>query len=187
MKKLIVILLFAGLTLAGYSQVRTLSTRLLKAEQTFFSYTGVAADSLSVFQDTIQMQITVNKNYPYAVSLRSAFDTIDGADTLVYINVLGKVYEDDSWSSIIADSSAAVSAAANKTVTNWTGNIYTITADTTAISVDSVGYYSYNVIRASAVADNYRYLLIRYIIAGDDSVGKGVLLKKLELNLIRKE
>lgn len=189
MKKLIVILLFAGLTLAGYSQVRTLSTRLLKAEQTYYTYTGVAADSLTTFQDTIRAQVTVNKQFPYAVSLRAAFDTLDGTDTLVYINVYGKVYADDSWVSMITDSTAAITSSGNKTVTNWTGNIYTITADTTSIetAADTINFATWNVTRTEAVADNYRYLLLEFITTGDDDVGTGVSLEKFELNLIRKE
>ena len=188
MKKFILFTIAVIITTVTFSQVRTLTAKTLKAEQVYWAYTyDDDLDSLTANQDTIQQVIRVNKDFPYSIYVRSTFDTIAGADTIVYCNVYGKLLSNNSYTSMIADSSAAVGGATTKEVYNYTNTIWTMTADTTSLSVDSTNYYSYAVARTTPAADNYGYIMLEWIIGGDDSTGTGVWLTGFEIYFIRKE
>jgi hypothetical protein len=165
MKKyiLISIVLMLGLTLNA--QLLTKGIQTFKGDATYLKYTAVAKDTLSVLQDTIRIPFLTNKDWPYEWYGTITMDTIDGADTTVTVNLLGKMFEDDTWSSVTTQLSSAVTAS-TKTVFKSMTNL----KDTTDNEV---------------IISRYRYLMLEMIIKGNDFVGKGIKLNDVELKLFQ--
>lgn len=163
MKKyiLISITLMLGLTLNA--QLLTKGMQTFKGDATYLKYTASAADTLSVLQDTIQIPFMVNKSWPYEWYGTITMDTIAGADTTVTVNLLGKMFENDTWASITTQTSAAVTAN-TRTVFKSMATL----KDTTDNDV---------------IISKYRYLLLEMIIKGNDATGTGIKLDNVELKL----
>lgn len=165
----------------------------------YWDYDGVAADLLvPTTSDTIHLRYHVRKHVPYTAKVISKFSPIAGADTIVYINLLGRNSTDESWTSIFTDSSAVVTTDnVKKTVNTATSPTYvsTFEMDTTALwpnppvepvtiaAVDSVLYSGTISFVETSTLLEYEYLLVEYILAGDDVTGTGVELKRSELKL----
>jgi hypothetical protein len=166
----------------------SLSRNVLTGNYSYYNYTGTSNDILiPTTRDTIDIVFELKKVNPVNFSVISKFDPVAGVDTIVYINVLGRNSENESWTSILSDSSAVISAdGIVKTVSSHSSYVEQITIDTLLTSTalastkDSLAFYVSNV-TTSAV--RYRFLNVRYILPGDDSVGTGVELKQTELKL----
>lgn len=154
----------------------------------YWDYDGVAADLLvPTTSDTIHLRYHVRKHVPYTAKVISKFSPIAGADTIVYINLLGRNSTDESWTSIFTDSSAVVTTDnVKKTVSTATSPTYvsTFLYDTTAVwpnpesetTIDSVFYTA----TITPISYDFKRVVVRYIYPGDYT-GSGVYLKKLSL------
>jgi len=198
MKKLITFLIMFTLTFAMFAQDRTIRLRKVPSKDTYISYTGVAADTLTANLDSIRIPYFINKSYPMSWVINTTFDTIDGVDTTVVINVYGKVFSDDSWTKIQTETTGLIIASeiVKTTFTESTVTIastYTDTYDDTyaeTFAADSTtagattGATTVGVVAGTttAVASStfYRYYMVEYIIEGDDDVGEGISIEKVE-------
>jgi hypothetical protein len=197
MKKLILFLIMFALTFAMFAQDRTLSTRKVPSKDTYVSYTGVAADTLTTNQDSIRFPYFINKSYPMSWVINTTFDTINGGNATVVINVYGKVFSDDSWTKIQTETTGLIIASeiVKTTFTESTVTIastYTDTYDATYIDtlVGSVttgattGLTTVGVVAGTttAVASStfYRYYMVEYIIQGENDAGEGISIEKVE-------
>jgi hypothetical protein len=166
MKKYI---LFSFALMLGFTlnaQLLTKGLQTFKGESTYLKYTGIARDTLSVLQDTIRIPFLTNKDWPYEWYGTITMDTIAGADTTVTVNLLGKMFEDDTWASITTQTSSAVTTSDIKTIFKSMPSL----KDTTDNEV---------------IISKYRYLLLEMIILGNDAVGTGIKLDNVELKLIK--
>jgi len=221
MKKLLIFLFLAVISLSVFSQERTV-TKKMREGYTYYKYSGVAADTLIYTnQDTIDIVFQVGFDERISkIEVKSKFDTIDGADTTVAISVYGKNFEDGTYAQMIAStlSSAVttddvvkvlsgaytethVTAAYNLTEAAYNGAVSAFDIPFTnpsAGTADTLEVPSFNVVNAShlvAVAEqtttvtpvdySYRFIRVRYIIQGDDSVGDGIKLDEVELKLFK--
>ena len=166
-------------------------------------------------KDSLYFDITLNKGYPIQIYTKSWFVRKLGADTTVNIRLLGKVFEDDDWS-VITTGTFAAGAANGGTVLSTiglttetflfdttktnAGRLTSFTSDTTKLfhhgttwgvylgtlnQVDTKKYYT-GTISESSTYQFYRYLRLEYVIAGNDAVGTGLYLDKIEFKLINK-
>ena len=205
MKRLILLLLISFVAFGinaqeierpSSSTYNTFSRNPLMGSYSYWDYTGTSSDLLiPTTSDTIDIRFHTKKYAPYTVKVISKFSPILGADTIVYINLLGRNSEDETWTSILSDSSAVViTDNVKKTISSATSPTYTATiaaytmlTDTTGLSgypADSIQVPSQTITLAeTSTLLEYRYLLVRYILPGDDSVGTGVELDRCELKL----
>jgi len=106
MKRLI---LFLGLILLGamvfaQSTARTALQRTLPKGVTYLKYSCAAADTAGTGQDTLYFEIMSNKNCPLNCNARVEA-TRTGTSEDYEIRLQGKVFENDSWTSLV-DSTA---------------------------------------------------------------------------------
>jgi len=107
MKKLISILfVFALFSAYVFSQPthRDADSKVLKAGQFFYEYTGVAADTCGTEQDSVIFEVLTNKPTPLNVAVRVE-STRTGNSEDYEISLQGKVFENDTYASLI-DSTA---------------------------------------------------------------------------------
>lgn len=166
MKKYILILFALTLTVVVNAQLLTKGVQTIKGESTYFKYTAIARDTLSVLQDTIRIPFLTNKDWAYEWYGEISMSPILGADTTVAVNLLGKMFENDTWVSITTQTSAAITTANTKTIFKSIVNL----KDTTDNEV---------------IISKYRYLLLEMIIKGNDAVGTGIKLNDVELKLLK--
>lgn len=142
------------------------------------------------------------------------FDTIAGIDTTVAITVQGKMFANQDYSDIIASSVTAGVIRADTiavrtslgTVSEYTETYTfatstdTLLYDTTAITYaldtyggDSVAFYkatienvahTATVTKVTGTSLYYRYLKFRLILQGNDAVGTGIKVKRVELQFL---
>ncbi len=124
MKKLLSILISLFFVFALIAQDRTVDLGALRADPTAknsltWDYSGVAADTLTANQDTIQFVKNVNKSFPYGYYFRATVDTIAGAVTLISVETYGRMFDSQSWTQI--DSTAtAVAGKTNIVIESFT-------------------------------------------------------------------
>lgn len=172
------------------STYNTFSRNDQKGNYSYWDYTGTSTDLLiSSTSDTIHIRYHVKKHVPYTAKVMSKFDPIAGADTTVIITLYGRNSTDESWTSIVTGTSAVVSADdVTKTISSATSPTLTIAAfdvpftNPTAATADTLEFpiQTYTI---TATLIEYSYLLVEYIISGDDSVGTGIELKRSELKI----
>ena len=194
MKKLMTITLFCMVAMLGYAQIRTiqsdkvLNADVLKANSITWSYTGVAADTMTVLQDTLLYNITLNKAFPMNYYIKIGLDSIDGVDTTVVVNINGRMFDDEGWTLIETVTTAEISAEINTVIESITDADYTLV---TAAAVDILGQITTTNADTITVAErtttptvsikpSWRQIQVEMIINGDDSVGEGIALKDIE-------
>lgn len=105
MKRLFVFITMALLLIAGACKVdaqvtaRTAVQRTLSKSATYYKYTGVAADTCGVEQDTLYFEILSNKKVPVTCNARAEV-TRTGTSETYGIDLEGKVFENDTWTTI---------------------------------------------------------------------------------------
>jgi len=106
MKRLILFLGLMLLSATMFAQVtaRTAVQYTLRKGITYYKYTGVAADTCGTEQDTLAFEILSNKNVPLNCNARVEA-TRTGTSEDYEIRLQGKVFENDSWTSLV-DSTA---------------------------------------------------------------------------------
>jgi len=105
MKKLLSILFSLLFAVVLVAQDRTVNLGTLKADFTrsnsiTWDYTGVEADSLTSYQDTIQYYVNLNKFDPVGYYISANVDTIAGAVTLVSVETYGRMFDGQTWTEI---------------------------------------------------------------------------------------
>ena len=175
MKKLIFLFSILLFAVVASAQVRTLTTKNVFSDDSYVSYTGVIADTISTNQDTLRIPFFIPKNYPMSYTINSTLAPRAGADTTVVINVYGKVFLDDAWTKIQTATTAAVSTSA-VIKTTFVEPVLATSTDTVGGEFKVIG----TITNPHTSATTYRYYMIEYIISGNDSVGTGVKLTKLE-------
>lgn len=174
MKKLFIFLFLSFLAVNLFAQERTLSTYNLPEALTYYKYTGVAADTLMYgTQDTIDIPVFLNKEYPIQYYAKFNVDTIGDNDFKLKVAVLGKVFEDESWSAIAADSSDVTANGTDVVVYSKSNPSYSFGADSTITQTYGAHYY--------------RYLLFRLIVNGSTTPGDGFTLNDMELKLFERK
>jgi hypothetical protein len=191
MKKLLFILMLFSISLGVIAQTRVIQNQKFGTNPqangyTYLKFTGTSSDYLNQNQDTIQLTYFFNKETPVKYSGRIQFDVLTTADTAITYNVYGKVFSADSWTLISSAVTAPITAEASYSISNVASDAYTFTADTTSISIDSIGYHSATILQTMS-SDYYRYLMIELITKGDDHTGTGVKIEEIELKLWLKE
>jgi len=203
MKKIISLLFVLFVAIGTYSQSIDIpssstfyefSTKVGSINYSYYDYTGSATDLLiSGTSDTIAIQYLVKKYKPYTLKTISKFNPILGADTTVIIQIFGKNSTDESWTAITNTLSAVVTTdGVVKSLNSATSPTYAATiaafdapfTNPTAGTADTleVPQQTISLTETSTLLE-YRYILVMYIISGDDSVGTGVELVRSELKL----
>lgn len=111
MKRLIgiLVLLFVAVSfIAAQATARTAVQRTLKKGVTYYKYTGVAADTCGTEQDTLYFEILCNKNVPVSCNARAEVTRTGTTDTYG-INLEGKVFENDTWTTIVDNNAQTAS------------------------------------------------------------------------------
>lgn len=177
MKKLIILMVFAFVAMASTTvdaQIRTIkSDKVLAPDANLpnsitWRYTGQEVDSLTVLQDTLLYNITLNKAQPYNYYIKVGLDTIAGVDTTVVINIKGRMFDDEAWTLIETVTTAVISAEINTVIESMTDADYGL-----EFGADSV------YVITPSIKPCWRQIQTELIIKGDDSVGDGVALKDI--------
>lgn len=206
MKKYLALLFFVIVAMTGYSvsTVRTIKAdKVLNPDVTSpssvtWSYTGVAADTLTDNQDTIIYNITLNKAVPMNYYIKIGLDTIAGADTTCIININGRMFDDESWTLIETVTTDAVEAEVNTVIESMTDPDFSFTTAGHAIAgapfnvqyveeADTVLQYpaitfteaAQSTTQTPSIKPCWRQIQVEIILAGDDSVGEGIELKDI--------
>jgi hypothetical protein len=213
MKKVFILLAFIFVALMSYSvsTVRIIPSgrdKVLPAvfgekDAVTWNYTGVAADTLTVNQDTILYNITINKAVPMNYYIKIGLDTIAGVDTICKVNINGRMFDDEAWTLIETVNTSAISGEINTVIESMTdpdytytiashtilGTAFTATQDTATFSTypaDSIKFPAITFTEAAqtltpvpSIKPCWRQLQVEIILLGDDSVGEGIKLKDI--------
>jgi hypothetical protein len=159
------------------------------------AYNGTTSDKLiPTTRDTIDYYVILSNYDPGPLHFYAAFnfDTIAGIDTTIAITVQEKKFANEDYTDLIA-SAVTAGVIRNDTIAVRTSlGVTTVATNTTAAAVD--------IFRGTIIANNdtltvaqrvttevantllyYRYLRFRLILSGNDSVGTGVKVKRVEL------
>ena len=180
MKKVIflfITFLFAVLFLNA--QDRTVS-RSMKENYTYYKYDGVAADTLTENQDTIDFVLQYRSDwYVKKLAVKTKFDLVSGVDTTVTTSVFGKEFYDDTTYVQVIAAVASDDINANNTVQILTSD-YT---ESVGASEDTFNADSTITVAAKTVTPldkSYRYYRVRYIYTGSSAAGSGVKIDDIE-------
>lgn len=195
MKKFITLLMLIFVAFISIAQIRTIqSDKVLRTDvnesaSITWSYTGVAADTLTTNQDTLLYNITVNKAVPMNYYIKIGLDTIAGVDTTCVININGRMFDDESWTLIETVTTSVISAETNTVIESMTDPDYTYTIpafsakqDTATFATypaDSIKFPALTITPAPSIKPCWRQIQVEIILAGDDSVGEGIELKDI--------
>ena len=106
MKKLMLIFLGLVFSVCLMAQVTWLESddHVLSPKKTYYKYTGTAADTCGTEQDTLTFTVLTNRNVPVVANCRIELTRTGSAEDYE-IRLQGKVFENDTWTSLI-DSTA---------------------------------------------------------------------------------
>lgn len=142
----------------------------------WYAYNGTTSDRLiPTTRDTIDyvLRLEGQSALPNHFYARITFDTIAGADTTVLITVQQKKFPGEAYSDIIASAaSSAVSGEINVVKTSLgvtTEFTETLAGGTTTTRLANTALYG-------------KYIKIRLILPGDDTVGTGIKVERIEFN-----
>lgn len=147
MKRLILFLGLILLSATMFAQVtaRTALQRTLPKGVTYFKYTCVAADTCGVEQDTLYFEILSNKNMPITCNARVEA-TRSGTSETYGIDLEGKVFENDTWTTISENNAQTASISLYEPETSMIDTINTsASTGTTAHALPGSGdnFYRY--------------------------------------------
>jgi hypothetical protein len=162
------------------------------------AYNGGTSDRLlATTRDTIDYFVKVS-NYgsgPLHFYAVITLDTIAGVDTTVAITVQQKKFANESYADIIASALTSVVSAEQKVVktslgvtTLFTGTTAAATdtyLDMAAANSDTINVAARTYTQLANTSLYYSYLKFRLIIKGNDSVGTGIRVKRVELQFFQ--
>lgn len=198
MKKFILFLAMSIMAIVAVGQERTYifnnGNALDLTTTKWIAYNGTASDYLiPTTRDTIDYVVLVKNQTSDPLNFYAVFtfDTIAGADTTVAISVDYKMFNSQSYSSLIGSANTSAISAETLVVKTSLG-VTSYETRTTAAAVD--------LLRQTVIANNdtitvaqrvqtsqvnpvlyYRYLKFRLIINGNDHTGTGIKVKRLEI------
>lgn len=199
MKKILFLICFLLVGLGSIAQERTVilnSGNYIDLNTTkWYAYNGTTSDYLiPTTRDTIDFVLLVKNQSSLPLNFYASITMapITGADTTVAITVQQKMFENGTYTDLIA--SALTSAITTTVITNKTTLGVTVQdTRTTASAVD--------LFRGSNIKNNdtltvasrvqtiqlnpllfYRYLKFRLILSGNDHVGTGIKVTRFEIN-----
>jgi hypothetical protein len=182
MKKYLVFIMLLIAAFAMQAQDRSLTDRSFSTTQTYYEYVGVAADTLTAGQDSIDFEFTVNKEYPVQLYIASALKRRAGADTTVTVYLYGRVFNTEAYS-LISSTASTLTTDQMNIVTTVSEPSYTMAWDTTGVDI----YTNEGTVTAAAIANYYRQFKLVYVIAGNDAVGTGVKITGIKVKVWRRE
>jgi hypothetical protein len=171
MKKLIIVLMFAFLGLATYAQERTVylnGGKVLDLTQSNkIAYNGNVSDRLlPTTRDTIDYIVIINSPVgPIRPYVNVTMSPILGADTTVAVTVDIKKFGSETWSNLISTSNTTAIVSAN--IQTAKTSLGVTTEQTSAV---------YNTLLF------FNYIRVRLILKGDDHVGTGIQVNRVEFN-----
>jgi len=208
MKKLFIILFLGLISLTVFSQERTV-TKLLGKSDTYYKYTGVTLDALvPTTRDTIDIIFQVRvPGLIKKIEVKSRFDMVTTADTTVAVSVFGRNFTDDSYTSMIASTVSSVVTTDNviqvltgayteshvTAAYNSVNAAYNITEALYKTDSDTISAAHLHAVAEQTTANaeatttvtpvdySFRFIRVRYILSGNDSVGTGVKIDEVEL------
>ena len=187
MKKYLILLAFCFVALISYSQDKTVSLTIAN-EGTYIVHSNPGADTLSGTQDTIDFVFKYKaEGFVKKMAVKIRYDLISGVDTTVHASLFGKEFFDDpTWVSIIASTTSSVVSVNN--------TMQILTSDYTETTASAVDFLQQTLVATkdtltvaarinTPIDQSYRFYRLRLIVAGDDSVGKGIKVDEVELKL----
>lgn len=179
MKKIAILLIAVLLACVSMAQERTVYLNGGKvvnlSEKQMVTFNGYTSDRLiPTTRDTIDYIVMVEGQgaEPLHFTANIKLDTIAGADTTVNVAVDYKVFENSTYAELIAASLTSDISVPTVVTKTSIGTITGITAD---FASDSTTTYMNN------PKLYYRYIRFRLILSGNDSVGTGVAVKRIDL------
>ena len=178
MKKILSILFLFTFALCSFAQERTVNVYPngavdLSATKTV-SYVGTTLDRLiPTTRDTIDFYLKISDNYklgPLNYNIAVKMSPIAGADTTVSVTVLGKKTAAESYGVLKA---AATTSAVTSTL------VYSATSIGNINPVDTTGLKYYTSQKANTLL-YYKYIMVRLILKGNDSVGTGIKVDRID-------
>jgi hypothetical protein len=174
MRKLFAICMIIILGMVAYSQERTvdLNAKVLNSQvlnlttssKVTYTSTTTLDRLIPTTRDTIDFTLwlyaPVGPIRPY---IEITLDTIAGADTTVSVTIQEKKNYDEAWTDLIAAANTSAISAETKVIKTSLG----VTTEQTSAVYNTVLFYN--------------YLRIRLIIRGNDSVGTGIKVKKVQI------
>lgn len=192
MRKLI-FLLVAFVALVANAQERTVTQLvfdrgLLDKNYSYYDYVGDATYDILIptTRDTIDVPFDTKKANGFNYNVICKFSPRTTADTTVKILVLGRNSTNESYTTIQTDSSAVVTTAGvvktvNSIKTATIASAVDIIKQQTTTNQDTITT-AIRTITFNAKVE-YRYVTVRLILSGNDSVGTGVKVDEVELKL----
>jgi hypothetical protein len=201
MKKIFSLLFLIAICYSISAQERTVDLNSGLVDITVkknIAYNGTTSDRLiPTTRDTIDYYVQLSNYGPgplhfYAVF---TFDTIAGADTTIAITVQEKKFASQTYTDIIASSVTSAITAEAQVVKTSLGVISefteTVAGATDIISAvvstnkDTVTVAARSITRTPNTLIYYKYLKFRLILQGNDNVGTGIRVKRVELQFFQ--
>jgi len=181
MKKFVLFLIAVLCMITLQAQDRSIAAKTFTTTQTYLLYTGVTADTLTSFQDSIGMIFYINKEYPVQLYILSELAPRAGADTTVTCYLQGRMFNTQDWTTI-TNTSGTVAAAAENVVTTVAQQSGTMAWDTAGSVYVFAGTFT-----NTSVMNFYREFRLIWKIAGNDAVGTGVKINSVAIKIWRRE
>lgn len=169
---------------------KLMNVDVLKSGSVTWSYTGMAADTLTGNQDTIAYNITLNKSFPMNYYIKLGLDTIAGADTTLLVNINGRMFNDQSWTLIKATTTAEIAAAADIVIESMTESKFTLVGTPYVMKQDTVGFLNYpadtifvpaiTYTHTPSIKTCWRQIQVEIIYNGPDYTGEGIKLNSID-------
>ena len=131
-------IMFIGANLLAQVTMRVVDQHVLSARKTFYTYTGVAADTVGTEQDSLYFEIQVNKNTPVSFAVRVEVTRTASGESYD-IDLEGKVFGNDSWSKIVENATQTASISMYEPSTSLVDSINQVTIN----SANSDNYFRY--------------------------------------------
>lgn len=194
MKKLLTVIILLIVAISGYSVVgRTIqSDKVLSADPTqpssiTWSYTGVAADSLTAIQTSLTYNITVNKAVPMNYYIKVGLDTTAGIEPLATITINGRMFDDEVWTLIETVNTVAITAEINTVIESMTDPDYVygtaaavdILGQITATNADTLSVSARTMTPVPSIKPCWRQIQVVISVNGGNITGGGIALKDI--------
>jgi len=193
---------------SGGQDVTRNASKTYKNGYTYAKYTGVAIDSLTTVQDTIDIVFNMrvaNGALVKRVTVGTVLDLRAGTDTLCAVSVWGEDFDSDTHTgnAVIASTNTGQITASNTfdvfetAITSVTAEylsaapaitFLTDTAGLAGYPADSIVGNAFNITNAASTATDanltWRKYVVRFVYpAAGDAVGTGLLIESVELKL----
>jgi hypothetical protein len=178
-----------------FAQERTVNLGLVDLTTTKnVAYNGGTNDRLiPTTRDTIDYYVQLSNytaGHPLHFYCVFTFDTIAGIDTTIAITVQEKKFASESYTDVIAsattgvirnDTSVVKTSLGLSEFTETTASAVDFLQQTTIANKDTLTVAARSLTRVSNTLLYYKYLKFRLILQGNDSVGTGIRIKRVEL------